>query len=112
MYENPMRNKCLDECDVGPHNCKWLWPCLIQEIVVTCKGISTGVLEKDLQDSIADLSTCEIALSQGKLTCGEIVLLEGCEYKSETIENKIITKKCVIEILSNELNSRVVVGAQ
>ncbi len=31
MLENPKRVKCLDECNIGPHNCSWPWPCLHNE---------------------------------------------------------------------------------
>ena len=30
MVENEY-NQCLDGCDVGPHNCKWPWRCLLTD---------------------------------------------------------------------------------
>lgn len=31
MWESHKCVKCLDDCNVGPHNCKWPWPCLLND---------------------------------------------------------------------------------
>jgi hypothetical protein len=104
MYENPKRNKCLDDCNVGIVNCTWVWTCLVSELEITCKDISTENLEKDLHDNKVDLSTCEVALSQGISTCKGIALVQGVSTLS--INDKILANNKFIEMISKELKRR------
>jgi hypothetical protein len=108
MYENPTRHVCLDECTLStPHQCHKLWPypCIVEGLEITSKEISTEILEKDLQDNISDLKTCEEALSQGINSCKGLILVLG-ESDSDVIR-LIAGHKSWIETVSKELKRRV-----
>lgn len=58
--------------------------------------ISTETLEKDLQESVVDIKTCEVALLQGIQT-----------YSEGSVEERLRLNKHFVEVISKELKRRV-----